>query len=225
MRHLDLRAAVATVGVLTVLACSEKKPAPEPTYPSAPAPTAEAPPREPPPAAPRRPAAAEPTAGSAGAPPSAAPVEAKPAPAPRRRRPPSRSPRPTAQPKPAPDRAAPAAPPAGARARCRPPRPPGRRRPRRSPRRRARQGRRAEVQDVPPGAARVLVGLAARQERPRLRGLPRERRRLLAGGGHARPRQGHRQRAGHPDAWRPARSATRKADAALFARVHAHKAK
>lgn len=118
MRHLDLRAAVALLGALTVVACSEKKPEPQPAYPTAPAPEAAAPTRaEPAPAAPAvepapaaQPPAVQPAPPAAEekpeapamkpAPAAPKPAEAKPAPAP-------------AAPKPA-EVAAPAPAPAGA---------------------------------------------------------------------------------------------------------------
>lgn len=99
MRHLDLRAAVALLGALTVVACSEKKPEPQQAYPTAPAPEAAAPTRaeqapaapaaEPAPAAqppaiqPAPPAAEEkPSAPAMKPAPAPKPAEAKPAPAP-----------------------------------------------------------------------------------------------------------------------------------------------
>ncbi|ACG72002.1 conserved hypothetical protein [Anaeromyxobacter sp. K] len=101
MARIDLRIAVAVMGVLTVLACSDKKEAPAPAYPSAPAPSA-VPAAPAPEVTPPAPAPAEQPAPQAQPAPAPRPAE-QPA-APTVTPPPRPAPRPaeTAKPAPAP---------------------------------------------------------------------------------------------------------------------------
>ncbi|ACL64119.1 conserved hypothetical protein [Anaeromyxobacter dehalogenans 2CP-1] len=127
MARIDLRIAVAVMGVLTVLACSDKKEAPAPAYPSAPAPSA-VPPAPAPEVTPPAPAPAEQPAPQAQPAPAPRPAELpaaptvtpppRPAPRPAETAKPSDTakpaPAPAPSPAPAPVQAAPAPAPAPA---------------------------------------------------------------------------------------------------------------